>query len=652
MPGGPGLRFGLSSPQVLTLASGRPRGGNCGCLAAAPRPAPRSAGSPAAVTGPRTVAVAGVGWLAQAPAGDAVVARPSVTLLLVATAALLVLGAALLVLLRSRAVTRQLDLQRQLEDNLLDSLPVLVLTADGEGGVQRLNRRAAQLLGLDESPPGCIPAARWLARVHRDDRTSLQGAMRAVLDGTASSAEAEMRVSDRDGVTRWLNARIHGVPSPPDGDTRLAIVATETTDLVLARQTGEARQARLAFLSDVAQTVAGEVAETRILDRFLELAEERFSVVALHLLRPLPGSHGLRLAAGRGAAAEAIVGCWDRLSTRNPCWLAYRDGVPHMATPADVIPADEAERLASSHGVRHLLAIPLLAAGQVIGVLGMASASRLDPVADDPDLFTQIGILLGGAIHLSQLVVQLEEQRALALEASRLKSEFLANTSHELRTPLTSILGFLRLVIDGAVPEPSKQREFLCLAHESAEKLLTIINDVLDLARIEAGRLEVFPAAVPLGQVLDEAEQLFGQQMRGKGLDFKVVDDARSRVVWADPHRTLQILTNLLGNAVKFTPLGGSVTLSSDDDGREVTLTVEDTGIGISPGELEKVFTAFYQVDGTTTRHYGGAGLGLTISRRLAELMGGRLDLESAGQGLGTRAILHLQVPGDGATDG
>ncbi len=565
-------------------------------------------------------------------------------LFLVAAGALIALGLVVLLYFRSRSVARQLELQCQRENILLDTLPILVLTVDCEQRVRRCNRRAAHLLGLDPSTSERIPAGEWLARVHPDDLPKLEGAMRAVLDGSSPTADGEIRVSDGGGDTHWLSARVHRVSSPVDGERRLAIVATETTDLVLARQTGEARQARLVFLSDVAQTVAGEVAETRILDRFLELAEDRFSVVALHLLRPLPGGHGLRLVAGRGTPAEAVVGCWERASSRNPCWLAYRDGVPHLAIPSDVVPADEAERLAAIHGIRHLLAIPLIAAGQVIGVLGMASASSLDPVADDPYLFTQIGILLGGAIHLSQLVVQLEEQRALALEASRLKSEFLANTSHELRTPLTSILGFLRLVIDGAVDDPSKQHEFLCLAHESAEKLLTIINDVLDLARIEAGRLEVFPAAIPLGQVLDEAEQLFAQQMRSQGLEFKVVDGARSRVVWADPHRTLQILTNLLGNAVKFTPFGGSVTLSSEDEGGQVALTVEDTGIGISPVELGKVFTAFYQVDGTTTRHYGGAGLGLTISRRLAELMGGRLALESAGTSLGTRAILRLEV--------
>ena len=443
---------------------------------------------------PFCLAVVTCSCSAQSGGAGAWASPPGLLLALAAAGALLALGATALLHLRSRGVARKLGFQGERESILLDTLPVLVLTVDQEQRVRRFNRRAAHLLGLESTTSDRIPAAGWLGRVHPDDHSKLEGAMRAVLDGSSSTADAEIRLSDGGGGTRWLSARIHRVPSLEDGERRAAIVATETTDLVLARQTGEARQARLAFLSDVAQTVAGEVAETRILDRFLELAEDRFSVVALHLLRPLPGGHGLCLAAGRGLAAEAVVGCWEQASSRNPCWLAYRDGVPHLANPSDVVPADEAERLASSHGIRHLLAIPLIAAGQVIGVLGMASASSLDPVADDPYLFTQIGILLGGSIHLSQLVVQLEEQRALALEASRLKSEFLANTSHELRTPLTSILGFLRLVIDGAVDEPSKQHEFLCLAHESAEKLLTIINDVLDLARIEAGRLEVFPA--------------------------------------------------------------------------------------------------------------------------------------------------------------
>jgi signal transduction histidine kinase len=325
-----------------------------------------------------------------------------------------------------------------------------------------------------------------------------------------------------------------------------------------------------------------------------------------------------------------------------PWWQVFHDAYPRFNTPEELFGEEVASRLAAEHDVRHLVSVPLLAAGQVLGVLVVATAREPEFAADDPDLLTQVGILLGGSVHLSQLVLQLEEQRALAVEASRLKSEFLANTSHELRTPLTSILGFLRLVMDGAVAEAEKQREFLKIAHASAEKLLTIINDVLDLAKIEAGRLEVFEAPVPVRRVIRDAERLFRHQMKSKGLVFQIEDNAANHVLWADPDRSLQILTNLLGNAIKFTPAGGTITMATRFEGGQVVFTVSDTGQGMPADQVDKIFVSFYQVDGSTTRQHGGTGLGLTISRRLAELMGGGLTLESAGIDQGTTASLRL----------
>jgi signal transduction histidine kinase len=231
----------------------------------------------------------------------------------------------------------------------------------------------------------------------------------------------------------------------------------------------------------------------------------------------------------------------------------------------------------------------------------------------------------------------------VAFEASRLKSEFLANTSHELRTPLTAILGFLRLIIDGAVKDPEKEREFLKIAHESAESLLNIINDVLDLAKIEAGRLEVHFAPVPVRKVLEDVETLFKHQMKSKGLVFRIKGADSKLVIWTDSDRTSQVLTNLLSNALKFTDRGGSITLSCEERDRRITFSVADTGIGISADELERIFSSFYQVDGSTTRPRGGTGLGLTISRRLAELMGGTLELTSEGPGCGATASLILE---------
>jgi signal transduction histidine kinase len=290
-----------------------------------------------------------------------------------------------------------------------------------------------------------------------------------------------------------------------------------------------------------------------------------------------------------------------------------------------------------------VLYLPLLSAGRVVGVLAATTKSEPELDTAEIELLTQVGFLLGGAVFVSQLVRELDEQRAVAMEASRLKSEFLANTSHELRTPLTAILGFLQLVLDGAVEDPAKQREFLRIAHEAAEKLLIIINDVLDLAKIEAGRLEIHPAPVPVRRVLEDVETLFRHQMKGQGLSFSVLPAPPTAVLWADPDRTVQILTNLLSNAMKFTPRGGAIELACSAGDGQIAFTVRDTGCGIPEGELEAVFDSFYQVDGSTTRRHGGTGLGLTISRRLAEMMGGTLELEKAGESQGTVARLRLE---------
>jgi len=149
---------------------------------------------------------------------------------------------------------------------------------------------------------------------------------------------------------------------------------------------------------------------------------------------------------------------------------------------------------------------------------------------------------------------------------------------------------------------------------------------------------------VPVRKILADVKSLFHHQMKSKGLSFTVEEVVGTVILWADPDRTLQILTNLLSNAIKFTPRGGWITITTLRDGSGgVLFTVTDSGIGIPVDELEKAFASFYQIDGSTTRHYGGTGLGLTISRRLAELMGGNLKLDSAGVDQGTSARLLLE---------
>jgi PAS domain S-box-containing protein len=528
---------------------------------------------------------------------------------------------------------------------LLNSLPVLVMSVDRDRQVRYANRAASSLFSGPNPPADTDHGSTWLDRVHAAHRPQVYSAIPTVLEGGRGSWDKLIRAEDADGNVHWLNTQMQPVVDPVVNETLIQVVAIDVTDLHLAQTAAEARQTRLAFLSNLAQALAGEVEEQKVLNHFLEMGRGLLPLRSLLLYRPLSDGSAIKLEAGAGPGIEAFEN--DRHSPipagDHPCWSSYIEGFPQTVSTSSALPQELTDWLAKEHQIRHLSYLPLTAAGRSAGVLLVTSSTALDLTIDDVDLLTQVGFLLGGALSLSHLVRALDEQRAVAFEASRLKSEFLANTSHELRTPLTAILGFLKLIMDGAVPDPEKQREFLTIAHESAENLLNIINDVLDLAKIEAGRLEIHFAPVPARTILEDVQTLFKHQMKSKGLKFNIKGAESKLVIWADPDRTSQVLTNLLSNSMKFTDRGDSITVACKKEDELIVFTVKDTGMGMAEDEIDKVFSSFYQVDGSTTRQQGGTGLGLTISRRLAELMEGTLRLDSEGVGKGTTAKLTLR---------
>jgi two-component system, sensor histidine kinase and response regulator len=248
-------------------------------------------------------------------------------------------------------------------------------------------------------------------------------------------------------------------------------------------------------------------------------------------------------------------------------------------------------------------------------------------------VYTDITGLKEAEAEMAEAVRAAREARTAAEEASRAKSAFLATMSHEIRTPMNGVIGMTGLLLDTELT--NEQREYAETVRQSGEGLLAIINDILDFSKIEAGKIDFEEIDFELRVAVENVLELLAERAYGRGLELVYLPNA-DLPTWmgGDPGRLRQVLTNLVGNAVKFTESGevvvhGSVVEQTDDDAL-IRFSITDTGIGIAPEVRERLFQSFSQADGSTTRRYGGTGLGLAISKRLVEMMGGAIGVESA----------------------
>ncbi|MFN8458234.1 MAG: ATP-binding protein [Anaerolineae bacterium] len=504
-----------------------------------------------------------------------------------------------------------------------------ILTTSAGGDLLLATRTAGEVIGemalLDDAPR---QASAW---VKTDSVLVAIG--QAEFNHLLDNSSAAMRTILRLLLSRWRATE--------------AVLRQRNQELELRQRETQERAAELAMVHHVSQALAAQLDLVTLIqlvgENIRQIFEAQIAYVALYdreagLIR-FPYEYGETHHAipfGQGLSSKII-------ETGQPLLINEDVEGRHIELQAQAVGIQP----------KSFLGVPITIGSEVIGVIGVENIEREGWFNEaDLRLLSTIAANVGAAIHNARLYTEAETARTAAERANQAKSAFLANMNHELRTPLNAIVGFTRIVrrkAEGVLPE--KQVENLDKVLMSADHLLGLINTVLDIAKIEAGRVDVQPTTFDLNHLVMVCTNTVQPLLKpGVTLVTDLADVLP--LVYSDPDKIKQILLNLLSNAAKFTH-SGNITVrtrlvpppASTESWAVSWLTVEvsDTGIGIAEEAINRIFEEFQQADTSTTRQYGGTGLGLAISRKLAQLLGGRLSAASTA-GVGSTFSLTLPL--------
>lgn len=514
-------------------------------------------------------------------------------------------------------------------ERLLDAVTPSVIAVDTAGRIQYWNRCAAEMFGRGPEDVAGLMLTDFIA----EDSVSL-ALLDRMLNLRSTTGEVEVRIAGGATLRITVNA---GPILDGDGNITGIVLQGEPVD---ERQRGESEQRMLAevgaILSNSLESEAG-------LDRVSRLLVPGFAdMCAFHIVDE-NGAVRVIASAYNGAELTETFRLLD-LERNDPgvppaIATVLRDGDSKLFDLDDshhsALARSTREReLLQAIGSTSAITVAMRARGRTIGALGLGRQS--EKRFDHRDLRLAEEIARRAAVQVDNQTLY-----EAAVVANKSKSDFLAVISHELRTPLTTIMGYAELMASG-VPEklPPKSAVFLDRCRTAAWHLLGLIEQILVYARLEAGRENLMPETVIMHQLLNDVRALIEPNALEKGLVFIVDTLEPNFTIVTDLTKARQILLNLASNAVKFTN-EGDIHIGARKEGSDVMIYVKDTGIGISPEHSERIFDAFWQVDQSATRRVGGAGLGLSVSRRLARLLGGDMTFVSEPGG-GTRFVVRL----------